>query len=186
MAKKPIRLVVDIESRNSEYILISGLSQQLPNRTIVPSERSAAKTIHPTSFLWSQSNAKFANIIVLLLIWFCFNHFHVWLLVSKLVNVSKRRLARTSYCTSFRSNFYKDIWTATYQAEPTRRSPTSLTLSSTSHLEKVIVKVPPKYHLDHERDILQHFYTRPGIRQLLDETNYPPYLPAGQGGKTGA
>jgi casein kinase II subunit alpha len=62
---------------------------------------------------------------------------------------------------------HKDIWTATYQA---------LTRSRSSHLGKVIIKSAPKYRLNNERDILKHFHARPGIRQLLDETQDPPSL----------
>jgi casein kinase II subunit alpha len=71
---------------------------------------------------------------------------------------------------------HKDIWTATYQASPPSRSPTSLILNSASNLDKVIIKAPPKYRLDNERDILKHFHGRRGIRQLLDETHDPPSL----------
>lgn len=70
---------------------------------------------------------------------------------------------------------HKDIWTATYQAAP-QVAPTFLTLSSTSNLDKVIIKAPPKSRLDNERNVLQHFHGRPGIRQLLDETHDPPSL----------
>ncbi|KAF8864050.1 kinase-like protein [Acephala macrosclerotiorum] len=41
---------------------------------------------------------------------------------------------------------------------------------------KVIIKSAPKYRLDNERDVLKHFHARPGIRQLLDETQDPPSL----------
>jgi casein kinase II subunit alpha len=41
---------------------------------------------------------------------------------------------------------------------------------------KVIIKSATKYRLDNERDVLKHFYARPGIRQLLDETQNPPSL----------
>ncbi|KAL5328463.1 hypothetical protein ACEPPN_001962 [Leptodophora sp. 'Broadleaf-Isolate-01'] len=54
---------------------------------------------------------------------------------------------------------HKDIWTA-----------------MNSNLGKVVVKSAPKHRLDNERDVLRHFQTRPGIRQLLDETQNPPYL----------
>lgn len=71
---------------------------------------------------------------------------------------------------------HKDIWTATYQTPPIDRSPSPLTLNRSSNLGKVIIKSAPKYRLDHERDVLQHFHARPGIRQLLDETQDPPSL----------
>jgi casein kinase II subunit alpha len=71
---------------------------------------------------------------------------------------------------------HKDIWTATYQAPPLDRSPPPLTLNRTSNLGKVIIKSAPKYRLDHERDVLKHFHARPGIRQLLDETQDPPFI----------
>ncbi|TVY34706.1 hypothetical protein LSUB1_G005774 [Lachnellula subtilissima] len=51
---------------------------------------------------------------------------------------------------------HKDIWTAT-----------------SSSLGKVIIKSAPKHRLDNERNVLEHFHARPGIRQLLDETQDP-------------
>lgn len=73
-------------------------------------------------------------------------------------------------------HLHKDIWTATYQALPIARSPSSLMLNSGSNLDEVIIKIPPKHRLDNERDVLKHFHARPGIRQLLDETQDPPSL----------
>lgn len=70
---------------------------------------------------------------------------------------------------------HKDVWTAMYQASPVeRRSP--LTRSGSSNLGEVIIKSAPKYRLGNERDVLKHFHARPGIRQLLDETQDPPSL----------
>lgn len=40
----------------------------------------------------------------------------------------------------------------------------------------MIIKSAPKYCLDNERDVLKHFHARPGIRQLMDETQDPPSL----------
>lgn len=40
----------------------------------------------------------------------------------------------------------------------------------------MIIKAAPKPRLDNERNVLQHFRGRPGIRQLLDETRDPPSL----------
>lgn len=40
----------------------------------------------------------------------------------------------------------------------------------------MIIKTAPKYRLDNERGVLQHFHGQPGIRQLLDETQDPPSL----------
>ena len=71
---------------------------------------------------------------------------------------------------------HKDIWIATYQALPIDRSALPLTLNRSSNLGKVIIKSAPKYRLDNERDVLKHFHARPGIRQLLDETQDPPSL----------
>ncbi|KIN07780.1 hypothetical protein OIDMADRAFT_140304 [Oidiodendron maius Zn] len=71
---------------------------------------------------------------------------------------------------------HKDIWTATYQALPIDRSPLPLTLNKGSNLGKMIIKSAPKYCLDNERDVLKHFHARPGIRQLMDETQDPPSL----------
>lgn len=70
---------------------------------------------------------------------------------------------------------HKDVWAATYRALPPV-APTFLTLNSASNLDKVIIKVPPKSRLDNERNVLQHFHGRHGIRQLLDETCDPPSL----------
>ncbi|TVY78112.1 Serine/threonine-protein kinase US3-like protein [Lachnellula suecica] len=55
---------------------------------------------------------------------------------------------------------HKDVWTAI----------------GSSNLGKVIIKSAPKHRLDNERDVLEHFHARPGIRQLLDETQDPPSL----------
>jgi casein kinase II subunit alpha len=71
---------------------------------------------------------------------------------------------------------HKDIWTATYKPLPIDRSPSSLTLNRSSNLGKVVIKSAPKQRLDNERDVLKHFHARPGIRQLLDETQDPPSL----------
>lgn len=45
-----------------------------------------------------------------------------------------------------------------------------------SNLDKVVIKAPPKYRLENERHVLQHFQGRKGIRQLLDEIDNPPSL----------
>jgi len=71
---------------------------------------------------------------------------------------------------------HKDIWSATYHDPATYQSISPLTLNRSHSLGKVIIKTPPKYRLDNERDILKHFHARPGIRQLLDETQNPPAL----------
>ncbi len=38
------------------------------------------------------------------------------------------------------------------------------------------IKSAPKHRLGRERDVLKHFHARPGIRQLLDETQDQPSL----------
>jgi len=60
-----------------------------------------------------------------------------------------------------------------YQTLSIDRPPTPLILNKSSSLGKVIIKSAPKYRLDNERDVLKHFHARPGIRQLLDETQDP-------------
>jgi len=59
---------------------------------------------------------------------------------------------------------------------PLARCLPPLTLNRSPTLGKVIINIPPKYRLDNERDVLKHFHARPGIRQLLDETQNPPTL----------
>ena len=63
-----------------------------------------------------------------------------------------------------------------YIAPPIDCSPSHLTRYRSSNLDKVIINSAPKYRLDNERDVLKHFHARPGIRQLLDETQDPPSL----------
>ena len=110
--------------------------------------------------------------LVYTVIWFQFyNAFEIWLIVSKSANASKGRLA----LTSSRSNFTKI--SGQPRTKPRHWSPLSLlTLNRSSNLGKVIIKSAPRHRLDNERDVLKHFYARPGIRQLLDETQDPPSL----------
>ncbi|KAH8820339.1 kinase-like domain-containing protein [Xylogone sp. PMI_703] len=57
------------------------------------------------------------------------------------------------------TNLHKDIWAAT-----------------NPKLEKVVVKIPPRYRFDNERRVLEHFRGRAKIRQVLDEIQEPPSL----------
>jgi casein kinase II subunit alpha len=77
---------------------------------------------------------------------------------------------------SSRSSFTRGSGPPCNQAPPIDRSLLYLTRYRSSSLGKVIIKSAPKYRLNNERDVVNHFHARQGIRQLLDETQDPPSL----------